>query len=127
MHGCVTAISMETGKVLDVEPLSKVCKPCKKHEHDGDTVESRLWKAEHAPNCKANFTGSAAAMESEGAKQIFNRSVSTRKLHIMKYNEFYGDSKSFNTVENIYKEEYGVVVVKKECVGHVQKRLGTAL
>ena len=37
------------------------------------------------------------------------------------------DSKSLNSaVENIYKEEYDAVV-KKECVGHVQKRLDTAL
>ena len=37
------------------------------------------------------------------------------------------DSKSFNAVKNVCEEEYGVVVEKKECVGHVQKRLGTAL
>ena len=30
-NGCVTAISMDTGKVLDVEPLSKVCKKCREH------------------------------------------------------------------------------------------------
>jgi hypothetical protein len=28
-HGCVTIISMENGKMLDVEPLSKVSKACK--------------------------------------------------------------------------------------------------
>lgn len=55
LHGCVTAISMETGKVLDVEPLSKVCQQCKKHEADEETVENRLWKTEHAPKCKANY------------------------------------------------------------------------
>jgi hypothetical protein len=38
------------------------------------------------------------------------------------------DSKSLNSaVENIYKEVYDAVVKKKECVGHVQKRLDTAL
>ena len=25
LNGCVTAISMDTGKILDVDPLSKVC------------------------------------------------------------------------------------------------------
>lgn len=123
LHGCVTAISMETGKVLDVEPLSKVCQQCKKHEGDEETAENRLWKTENAPKCKANYSGSAPAMEPEGAKRIFNRSVSTHNLH---YNEFYGDgdSKSFSAVQNIYKEDYDVVKEKKECVGHVQKRLG---
>ena len=37
-----------------------------------------------------------------------------------------GDSNGFNTVENTYKDK-GVNIVKKECVGHVQKRVGTAL
>ena len=38
-----------------------------------------------------------------------------------------GDSKSFPAVENIYEEEFGVVIEKKESVGQVQKRLCTAL
>ena len=55
-----------------------------------------------------------------------NCSVST---HNLQYTEFYGDgdSKSFSVVEDIYKKDYGKDVQKKECVGHVQKRLGTAL
>ena len=126
LHGCVTVISMENGKILDVEPLSKVCKACKKHEDDADTTEHELWKAKHQPKCKANYTGSSPAMEPEGARRIFNRSVSS---HNLQYTEFYGDgdSKSFSAVEDIYEKDYGVVVQKKECVGHVQKRLGTAL
>jgi hypothetical protein len=31
LHGCVTVISMENGQMLDIEPLSKVSKACKKH------------------------------------------------------------------------------------------------
>lgn len=125
-HGCVTAISMETGKVLDVEPLSKVCHNCKKFESKDD-LQSELWRAEHTSKCKANYSGSAPAMEPEGTKRIFKRSESCHKLQ---YHELFGDgdSKSFNAIENIYKEDFGVVVPrKKECVGHVQKRLGTAL
>ena len=65
-------------------------------------------------------------MEHEGAKRIFGRSVS---IYGLQYNEFYGDgdSKSFAAVEHVYEKDHGVVVEKKECVGHVQKRLGTAL
>ena len=42
--------------------------------------------------------------------------------------EFFGDgeSKNYNAVQDVYKED-NVTVVKKECVGHVQKRLQTAL
>ena len=125
LNGCVTAISMETGKILDVEPLSKVCHTCKKFEGKDDLNTEEL-KAEHALKCKMNYSGSAPAMEPEGAKRMFKRSVTSHKLQ---YDELFGDgdSKSFSAVENIYKEEYDVVVKKKECVGHVQKRLGTAL
>lgn len=79
LHGCVTAISMETGKILDVEPLSKVCHSCKKFEGKDDLETERL-KAEHASKCKTNFCGSAPAMEPEGTKRIFKRSVSSHKL-----------------------------------------------
>ena len=121
LNGCVTAISMETGKILDVEPLSKVCHTCKKFEGKDDLNTEEL-KAEHALKCKMNYSGSAPAMEPEGAKRMFKRSVTSHKLQ---YDELFGDgdSKSFSAVENIYKEEYDVVVKKKECVGHVENVL----
>ena len=42
MNGCVTVISMETGKCLDVEVLSKVCQGCQRHETKEDSQEKRL-------------------------------------------------------------------------------------
>ena len=56
-------------------------------------------------------------------KRIFNRSEETRKLQ---YTEYFGDgdSKAYNEVEHCYQD---VHVEKEECVGHVQKRVGTAL
>ena len=64
-------------------------------------------------------------MEPEGAVRIFNSSVDNNKL---RYTEFYGDgdSKSYAAVKEVYGDE-NVPVVKNECVGHVQKRVGTAL
>lgn len=32
LNGCVTTISMDTGKILDVEPLSKVCHTCNNNQ-----------------------------------------------------------------------------------------------
>ena len=62
-------------------------------------------------------------MEVEGAKRIFGRSV---EKHGVRYSEFYGDgdSKSFHSVKNIYPE---MTISKLECIGHVQKRVGTHL
>ena len=46
LNGCVSAISMDTGKVVDVEALSKVCKKCKEHENDPDTGPQKLLHGE---------------------------------------------------------------------------------
>ena len=64
-------------------------------------------------------------MEPEGAERIFQRSV---ELHNLRYTEFYGDgdSKSFSRVKGVY-EDAGIEMEKKECIGHVQKRVWTAL
>lgn len=64
-------------------------------------------------------------MEIEGVKRIFQRSEDKYKLC---FTEYYGDgySKGFNEVENIYVDR-GLRVVKKECVGYVQKRVGIVL
>ena len=62
-------------------------------------------------------------METEGIKRIIGRSEKTRKLQ---YTGYFGDgdSKAYNEVENAYKN---IHVEKKECAGHVQERVGTAL
>jgi len=124
-NGCVTAISMDTGKVIDVEALSVSCKQCQLHEHlDKNSIEYQRWRADHI-NCKANFKGSAPAMEPEGVDRMFKRSVEVNNL---RYTEFFGDgdSKSFNRVKEVYQAD-GIIVEKRECIGHVQKRVGTAL
>lgn len=65
-------------------------------------------------------------MEPEGALRIVPRSMADHKLI---YSEYYGDgdSKSYNLVKDSLYQIYDIVIQKKECVGHVQKRLGTAL
>ena len=37
--GCVTTISMDTGKVLDVEIMSRFCKSCAVHYHLPESSE----------------------------------------------------------------------------------------
>ena len=127
LNGCVTAISMDTGKCLDVAIMSKNCLGCKKLEEKNHADEYQVLKAEHdiSGKCTANYHGSSPAMETEGIKKIFSRS---EQKYSLQYTEYYGDgdSKGYNVVRNTYSEK-GVEVVKKECVGHVQKRVGTAL
>ena len=47
--------SVDTGKCLDVEVLSKVCHACQKHENEEDSVDKRLWQADHQGKCKATI------------------------------------------------------------------------
>lgn len=52
--------------------------------------------------CDINFRGSSPAMEAEGAEILWRRSL---ELHNIQYKWMVsdGDSKAFNTVENVYK------------------------
>ncbi len=92
---CVFAcMSINTGKVLDIEPMSTYCKVCTSNEmiKESDPDKYQSVKADH--HCKANYHGSAPNMEAVGVKRIFERSEAKNKLG---YVEFYGDggSKSF--------------------------------
>ncbi|GFY31634.1 uncharacterized protein TNCV_4199451 [Trichonephila clavipes] len=117
LNGCVAVLSIDTGKVLDLEVMSKWCKNCNTSKSSG--------KSKHVKKhqCSCNHLGSAGSMESVGAYRLFERSRETRKLE---YVEFYGDgdSKSHLTVKDIY----GIDSVRKyECMGHIQKRVGSKL
>ena len=121
LNGCVTTLSIDSGKCLDVEILSKVCHGCQKIEREEDAAKKADLQERH--KCKANYQGSAPSMEVEGVRRIFKRSEQTRKLQ---YTEYFGDgdSKAYQEVQDCYEN---IHVEKKECVGHVQKRVGTAL
>ena len=123
LNGAVACLSMKTGRVIDVESMSRYCKVCVTNEKFKvtDPLKYETLMANHA--CKLNYQGSAPSMEMEGAKRIFNRSIAKYNLQ---YTKFFGDgdSKSFPSIENCYE---GIKVIKQECIGHVQKRVGNRL
>ena len=114
-----------TGKCLDYHFMSnkimyKGCQTCSKRQDDPNYNE---WKNNH--NCHINHTKSSGAMEAAGAVTIFKRSLDKHKLRYVLYIGD-GDTSSFNKVNN--SKPYGYFeIIKKECVGHVQKCLGTRL
>ena len=73
--------------------------------------------------CTATHDETAPAMEPSGIKAIFNRSTEKKQL---RHTEFYGDgdSKGHASIESIYPD---IEVIKQECIGHVQKRVGSRL
>ncbi|GFT35868.1 uncharacterized protein TNCV_2154291 [Trichonephila clavipes] len=80
LNGVVCATSVENGKVIDFEALTKYCSSCKGKKKPFET-------------CAKNYEGFSGGMECRGSKKV------------------YGDTE----------------VEKLECVGHVQKRMGTRL
>ena len=123
--GIVLVLSWETGQVLDYEVLSKYCHECKLHEGiDQSSSDFQDWWEGHEGNCSVNFVGSSTAMESEGALIIWKRSIENLNLRYTHYISD-GDSKTYNVLET--NDPYGVPIVKHDCVGHVQKRMGSRL
>ncbi|GBN94793.1 hypothetical protein AVEN_30690-1 [Araneus ventricosus] len=116
LNGCVSDLSIDTGKILDVEIMSQYCRTCKKLKG----VPKHMKPSKH--NC-SNHKGSSANMESVGAYRIFKRSHSS---HQLLYTDYYGDSdsKAYETVKNIYNY---TTINKLECIVHIQKRIGTRL
>ncbi|GFX49304.1 CCHC-type domain-containing protein [Trichonephila clavipes] len=110
LNGCVSAISVDTGKILDIEVMTQYCHIYAK----GNSQSSK--------HVCSNYKGSAGNMEVVGAYRIFERS----NVRNVQYNEYYGDgdSKGYESVKNFY----GInTVTKLECIGHVQKRVGERL
>ena len=67
-------------------------------------------------------------MEKEAAIEMFLHSVEKRGLKDTPYIAD-GDSSSYGMVARVLKEKYfdQYVVVKEDCIGHAQKRMGSNL
>ena len=125
VNGTVVIISTDTGKVLDVEVMSRYCNACVMQEKLKlkGPVKYEQYKYKLSHECGINHRGSAPAMEKDVAVNIFNRSINKNKMrHINLYGD--GDTKSFAPIEYIYP---GIKVTKFECIGHVQMRMGQRL
>lgn len=100
-NGFLTSISIDTGKILDVEAMSRICRGCEAHKKLEKENQAKYlqWKADHV--CQKNHKRSTPVMESEGAVRVFSRSINKHRL---RYMQFYGDgdSKSFAADENTY-------------------------
>lgn len=127
LFGVTSLIGYFTGKVLDIFVKSSYCHECKTWESKLDSAEYEEWHEAHvnAGKCQANHTGAAGNMEVEAIKTMFQRSVRNG----VRYRNYIGDgdSKAYSGLVNSkpYGDDFSIV--KKECVGHVQKRMGTRL
>ncbi|XP_076681426.1 uncharacterized protein LOC143375815 [Andrena cerasifolii] len=125
LFGVASLVGKYSNKVVDVVIKSAFCQSCANWKNTEDTPEYDEWKKSHAEDCTANHIGSAGKMEVDAVLEMFLRS---EELHGVKYTNYIGDggTKTFKAIvdKNPYED---VIVTKKECVGHVQKRMGTRL
>ena len=72
LYGIVLLVSWKSGKVLDVEVLSKYCQACATHHEMNTSSEEILdWWEGHQASCEVNYCGSSSVMESTGALAIW--------------------------------------------------------
>ena len=125
--GVVSCIGAVSGKVLDIDVKSKVCKKCEHwSKKDPNSEGYQNWKKTHAKECTMTHEGSSGSMESAIGVDLFGRSLDS---HNLRYTRFIGDgdTNSFKRVSESKPYGDACVVEKLECVGHVQKRIGTRL
>lgn len=121
----MTLIECFTAKVVDILVKSKYCKACEYWKKKANTEEYAEWSKTHADECQANHEGSAGKMEADAIIEMFQCSES---LYQVKYGSYIrdGDSKTFKGILDAEPYE-DLTVQKKECIDHVQKRMGTRL
>ncbi|GFY20536.1 uncharacterized protein TNCV_211681 [Trichonephila clavipes] len=85
LNGCVSAISVDTGKILDIEVMTQYCHRCAK----GNSQSSK--------HVCSNYKGSAGNMEVVGAYRIFERS-NVRNVQYNEYTEM-GTQKDMNLLK----------------------------
>lgn len=127
-YGITTLIGKYTKKVVDSVVKSAICNSCKYWESQQyiDPEGFEAWKELHEEECCKNHEGSTGKMEVDAVKEMFARSM---EKHGVKYEKYIGDgdSKTFKAILTEDPYDGDPTVVKKECVGHVQKRMGSRL
>ncbi|GBM80681.1 hypothetical protein AVEN_137208-1 [Araneus ventricosus] len=124
--GVCTVIGADTGKVIDVEVLSKACKGCSRWKGPRIGSAFKKWHARHSQVCTKNHIGSSGKMEGDGMVKLFQRSESERGVRYLNYIGD-GDSSTFLSISACHPYGENVPLSKVECVGHVQKRMGSRL
>lgn len=71
-NAACTVTSFDTGKVIDVEVLSKYCSGCQRNQGSEEN------KIAHKSNRQKNYDGTSGGMETIAAVSVFQQTVCTR-------------------------------------------------
>lgn len=124
LQGVISLIGNKSGKVVDVSVKNSFCRSCLVWEKKRDSAGYDEWAVSH--ECPINHDGSAGKMEPDGIVEMFRRSEAN---YGVRYSIYIGDGDTKTFRQLLDSRPYGpdFTIRKKECVGHVQKRLGTRL
>ena len=122
LYGVSSLIGYYTNRVVDIIVKSSYCKACSVWETRKETGEYQDWLKTHNPTCVANREGSAGKMEVDGIQEMFERS---EDFHDVQYINYIGDgnTRTYKAIVETMTHE----VTKKECINHIQKRMGARL
>ena len=122
-YGFVSVIEITTGHVVDYEILCRYCQNCTSYQNKCgvDSEQYKEWYQTHAQSCPINYTRSSNAMEMEGAKRMWSRSVENNNMRMLGD----GDSNAYKAVLEL--NPYNVDIEREECTNQAHKRMGTAL
>jgi len=125
LFGVLTLIGKYSKQVHDTCVKSSFCAGCSmwKTKRNSNPLGYEEWLSSHE-NCSINHSGSSGKMEIDAIIEMFSRSV---EKHGVKYLTYIGDSKTFKGILNANSYTGEKKVVKKECVSHVEKRMGSRL
>lgn len=125
---CCKKAADEEKFAVDLVVRSSYCHVCAIWKNKPKTSpEYQAWEENHdKESCAQTHKGSTGSMEVEAIKIMFTRS---EELHGVKYGNYIGDgdSKTFLAVIKLDPYSDELTVIKSECIGHVQKRMGTRL
>ena len=126
LYGIASLIGNYSGKVVDIIIKSSFCKACSLWTGKQESAEYEEWYTEHEANCGSNHEGSAGKMEVDAVTEMFSRSLGKYGVSYTNYIGD-GDSKTFGSI--VSSNPYGSShpIKKRECIGHVQKRMGRRL
>ena len=104
---------------------SSYCHWCALNKSKRDSAKYVEEVETHEKVCHASHEGPSGKMEVDAVIEMFLRSIKTLRVRFMNYIGD-GDSKIFSGILKAapYRND---LVTKKECVGHVQKMMGTRL
>lgn len=126
LYGVTTLIGYYSVKIVDLLVKGSYCQSCNYWRIRKNEKEFEEWYEEHAEECAANHSGSVEKMEVDAIKEMFLRS---EKKYNVKYSNYIGDgdSKTYKAILDLNPYGNDLQVIKNECIGHVEKRMGTRL